>query len=335
MFTIDWINVLTDEQLAGQRIMAGFDGISLNNDLKFIIKDLKAGGIILFARNIESPEQVRALCTDVQMYAEKCSQPPLFIAIDQEGGVVSRLKEPFTQFPSGNPGMKNRQDVYDFAIITAAELSDIGVNMNMAPVMDVQPEGFEGVMDKRVFKGSVDFVSEMGGALISGFQDSGIMAVAKHFPGIGRTTLDSHLTLPVLNMDKSIFEETDLIPFKTAVKQNVSGMMLSHIKYPFIDPDWPASLSVKVVNDLLRKRFNYNGVVMTDDLDMKAISMDIETSVERIIVADVDIALICHKSDDIQNGYKAFLNDTQQSTASKCACMNSVKRIMCLKADYL
>ena len=334
-FTEDWINVFTDNQLSGQRIMAGFVGTGLNGDLKYIIDDLKAGGIILFARNIESPEQVRALCTDVQAYAERCGQPPLFIAIDQEGGVVARLKEPFTQFSDGNPGMRNRQDAHDFAEITANELADIGVNMDMAPVMDVQPEGFGGVMEKRVFKGGPEFVSEMGGTLISGLQDNGIMAVAKHFPGIGRTTLDSHLTQPVLDMDKETFEKTDLLPFKAAVKKNVSGMMLSHIQYPFIDPEWPASLSVKVVKDLLRKRLNYNGVVMTDDLDMKAITMDITTSVERIIKADVDIALICHKSDDIENAFKVFLKDTLSSETSRADCINSVKRIMRLKADYL
>ncbi len=331
----DWINVFSDEQLAGQRLMAGFNGVVLNEDLRNLISDLKVGGIILFARNIESPEQARTLCDDVQGFAEKCGQPPLFISIDQEGGVVARLKEPFTQFPTGNPGMKNTQDANDFAVITASELTDIGVNMDMAPVMDVQPEGFEGVMEKRVFNGGPDFVSKMGSALITGLQNNGIMAVAKHFPGIGRTTLDSHLILPVLDMDKDVFEQTDLLPFKSAVKHNVSGMMLSHIQYPFIDPDWPASLSVKVVKDLLRSRLNYTGVVMTDDLDMKAITMDIKTSVERIIMADVDIALICHKSDDIENAFKGFLNDIKRSEKNRADSMVSVKRIMKLKASYL
>ncbi len=335
LFTDDWIRVFTDEQLAGQRIMAGFDGTRLNDDLRFIIDDLKAGGIILFSRNIESPEQVKTLCYDIQVYAEKCLQPPLFIAIDQEGGVVARLKEPFTLFPQGPPGMENIDDALEFAEVTAGELGNIGVNMDMAPVMDVQPEGFVGVMEKRVFKGDADFVSEMGCTVISGLQDNGIMAVAKHFPGIGRTTLDSHLTLPVLDMDKEAFDQTDIVPFKAAVKKSVAGIMLSHIQYPFIDTDWPASLSVKVVKDFLRTGLNYNGVVMTDDLDMKAITIDIMTSVERIIKADVDIALICHKSDDIENAFRTFLIDVQSSEAGRDDCINSVQRIMRLKTEYL
>ncbi len=334
-FTEDWTDGFSDEQICGQRIMAGSDGTCLHDDLKFLVNDLKAGGIILFARNIESPEQVRALCNDVQEYAEKCGQPPLFIAIDQEGGVVSRLKEPFTQFPAGNPGMETTQDAHDFAAVTAKELAGIGVNMDMAPVMDVQPEDFDGIMEKRVFNGGPDFVSKMGCTLISGLQNNGIMAVAKHFPGIGRTTLDSHLTLPVLDMDAATFEETDLVPFIASVQNNVAGMMLSHIQYTFMDPDWPASLSVKIVKDLLRNRMKYNGVVMTDDLDMKAIIMDITTSVERIIQADVDIALICHKGDDIENAYNIFLKDIKRSGKNREDCINSVKRIMKLKADYL
>lgn len=331
----NYIAGLSCEQLAGQRLMLGFNGTELNDDLKFLIKDLKAGGIILFSRNIVSQEQVKDLCHAVQAYAKEHDQPPLFIAIDQEGGVVSRLKEPFTQFPSGNPAMKNTDDALEFASITAKELSYIGVNMDMAPVMDVLPAGFNGIMDKRVFNGDANFVAKMGTAVISGLQQNKIMAVAKHFPGIGRTTLDSHLTLPELDMDYNEFLKTDLIPFEASVKNNVAGIMLSHIQYNFIDPDWPASLSIKIVKDLLRSKMKYNGLVMTDDLDMKAVTIDIKSSLKRIIEADVDIALICHKSGDIKTAYNELLSYTKASDENHMNCSNSVKRIMSLKTDYL
>lgn len=328
------VAALTDEQLAGQRIIAGFDGTEFNEDLKFLIKDLKVGGVILFLRNIVSPKQVEKLCFDIQAYAKKYHQPALFIAIDQEGGVVSRLKAPFTQFPFGNPGMKTTEDAKEFARITAKELDGIGVNMDMAPVLDVQPDGFDGVMQKRVFKGDENYVAEMGAAIILELQKNKIMAVAKHFPGIGRTTLDSHLTLPELDIDYDEFAKTDLVPFEVSVANNVAGIMMSHIQYNFIDSKWPASLSVKLVKGLLRSKMKYNGVVMTDDLDMKAVNFDIKTSVNRIIEADVDIALICHKGDDIEIAFCQFLDDTKSSEEQRNACFKSVKRIIDLKRKF-
>lgn len=142
----------SDEQLAGQRLMAGFDGTTLNADLKFLINRLKAGGIILFSRNLDAPDQIKQLCDEIQNYARRCGQPPLFIAVDQEGGQVARLKEPFTQFP-GNPYMKSEEDAIHFAQVTATELTRVGINMNMAPVMDVASGEINSIMAQRAFGG--------------------------------------------------------------------------------------------------------------------------------------------------------------------------------------
>ncbi len=319
----------TPEQMAGQRLLVGFDGTEFNEDLRFLVGELSVGGLILFARNIETPDQVRELCRSVQDCAEQAGIPPLFIAIDQEGGQVARLKPPyFTGFPEGNPGMKDRDDADRFADVTARELKDIGVNMNMAPVLDVEPEGFSGVMAKRVFRGGPSFVADMGNAMISGFQNRGVMAVAKHFPGIGRTTLDSHLYLPVLETGYDELASRDFIPFEAAIGNDVSGIMMSHIQFNALDDAWPASLSVKVVRDLLRGRMGYQGIVMTDDLDMKAIKAPIETSVSRIVEADVDIALICHKGPDIEKAYGVFREVDPEINRTSC------RRIMALKNRF-
>lgn len=327
---------MTETQQTGQRMMVGFDGVDLNSDLTYLIRDLGVGGIILFARNIKSRDQVRGLCRSAQEYAGSCGQPPLFIAIDQEGGQVARLKAPdFQMFPEGNPGMARKDDVTRFVDVTATDLSDIGVNMNMAPVLDVQPEGFCGVMDKRVFHGDPAFVSDMGVHMIREFQDRGIMAVAKHFPGIGRTTLDSHLVLPVLESPMEDLESSDLIPFEAAIGHDVAGIMISHIQYQAWDREWPASLSETIIRDLLRNRMGYQGLVMTDDLDMKAIRVPIELSVERIVRATVDIALICHKGPDIDNAYATFLREIPRSDESIQAHQESLDRIMMLKRQYL
>lgn len=326
----------SNEQLAGQRLMVGFDGTGLDENLKFLIGRIKAGGIILFAGNLETPDQIKGLCFAVQEYAERCGQPPLFIAIDQEGGQVTRLKKPFTQFP-GNPHMRHEADAVYFAEITAAELNQVGINMNMAPVMDIAPKDTNSIMAKRAFGGDPDRVSRLGLKVIEHLQQNGIMAVAKHFPGIGRTVLDSHLDLPMLKDDLAAIERFDLTPFKACIQHGVSGIMLSHIFYPELDDQWPASMSIYIADDILRRRMGYNGLVMTDDLDMGAITKHykIRISIQQILAADIDLALICHKGPNIEIAFEQIVKEITDSAETKTRGNESVERIMKLKRKYI
>jgi beta-N-acetylhexosaminidase len=330
------ITKMSNAQLAGQRLMVGFEGTVLNEDLKFLINRLKIGGIILFAINIESPDQIKDLCRSIQDYARICQQPPLFIAVDQEGGQVARLKEPFTIFP-GNRHMKSEEDAVRFAEITAAEMNQIGINMNMAPVMDVSSEGSGSIMAERTFGDNPDWVSRLGVKVIEHLQLNKIMAVAKHFPGIGRTALDSHLDMPVLHDDLSIMEQLDLIPFEAGIRSGVSGVMLSHIFYSQLDPQWPASLSPQIAKNLLRKQMLFNGLVLTDDLDMGAITKhyDIQTAVHQILAADIDLTLICHKGPSIEIAFEEMAKEITDAPAIKASGMESVERIMKAKRKYL
>jgi len=326
----------SDEQLAGQRLMTGFDGTTLNADLKFLINHLKIGGIILFSRNLETPDQIKHLCNEIQNYARLCEQPPLFIAVDQEGGQVARLKEPFTQFP-GNPYMKSEEDAIHFAQVTATELTRVGINMNMAPVMDVASGEINSIMAQRAFGGDPAWVTRLGVKVIEHLQSNNIIAVAKHFPGIGRTVLDSHMDLPMLDDDLSAFERMDLIPFEASIQHGVSGVMLSHIFYKNLDPQWPASLSDKIAKTLLREQMGFDGIVLTDDLDMGAIvkHYDIQTAIRRILAAEIDLALICHKGPNIEIAYKTLLQEIRVSADMKAKGIESAKRIMKLKEKYL
>ncbi|MCB2148133.1 MAG: beta-N-acetylhexosaminidase [Deltaproteobacteria bacterium] len=325
-----------NEFMAGQRLMAGFDGTVFNDDLEVLIGTLRVGGLILFSRNLDTPAQIRRLCRDCQECAGRHGLPPLFIAIDQEGGTVARLKPPFTQFP-GNPAMQHPEDAARFARITAMELKPLGINMNMAPVLDVAPEGGDSIMAGRVFGSDPGWVAKMGMTVIDHLQRRGIMAVAKHFPGIGRTVLDSHLALPDLEIDPKMLADFDLIPFESAIRGNVAGIMLSHIRYTGIDPVWPASLSPAITADLLRRKMGYNGVVMTDDLDMGAIkpSHDIDTAISQILSADVDIALICHKGPDIQAACEKIRKSLIDDKDLRQMGRQSVERILRLKRGYL
>lgn len=322
------------EQMAGQRLMLGFDGTTLNSELESIIREIKAGGIILFKPNIESPDQLTQLCSDAQACAKKAGQPPLFIAVDQEGGVVARLKHPYTQF-AGNPHIHTRAEAEQFAQITARELVSAGINMNMAPVMDVAPEGVDSIMRARVFPGDAATVSKLGSSVIKTLQNHKIMAVAKHFPGIGRTIKDSHLFLPHLDVDLDTLRATDMKPFEAARDADVAGIMLSHISYPRLDDRWQASLSPYIAGDLLRDQLGYGGLILTDDLDMKAIEHDMKTCVRQIMASQIDMALICHKGPNIRIAWEeitALLAGNPQLLELGKA---SMERILRAKKIYL
>jgi beta-N-acetylhexosaminidase len=319
---------------SGQRLLIGFDGTEMDSELERLIRDFRIGGVILFSRNILSPEQVARLCSDIQSMARRHSLPPLFIAIDQEGGRVARLKAPgFTEFP-GNPYLQSRKDVARFCSITAQELHQIGVNMDLAPVIDVVPPGIDGIMAERVFGEDPDWVAAMGAAMIDGLQQNGIMAVAKHFPGIGRTVLDSHLDLPDLDISPAELENSDLVPFSAAIRHGVTGIMLSHIRYLSIDSYWPASLSPTLARDLLRRKMGYEGLVMTDDLDMGAISghFSLTEAVSQAVLAEVDQIMICRNGPSVEQAAAILAEMEQNRPHGKDM---AVQRILRVKAEWL
>jgi beta-N-acetylhexosaminidase len=327
---------LTLAQLAGQRLMVGFEGTELTTELKRHIDTHLVGGVILFAINLESPDQIRRLCADMQSYAKECGQPPLLIAVDQEGGEVARLRHPFTEFP-GNPRIRFTAEAAEFARITAREMAAVGFNMDMAPVVDVADPEIDSIMSGRVFGTDAHQVAELGSAVIRHLQRGGIAAVAKHFPGIGRTVVDSHLELPHCDVDEADLAASDLIPFQAAIDCGVAAVMLSHILYPRLDPRWPASLSIAIARDLLRGRMGYQGVVITDDLDMKAIAdhYDVATAVGRILAAEIDIVLICHKGPGIQTACDVIRTAVSTDERLYQTCRESVARILTLKRKFL
>lgn len=324
------------ERMAGQRLMVGFVGTELNADLRHLIKNLKIGGIILFRRNLETPDQITRLCQDAQQYARECGLAPLFIAVDQEGGCVSRLPQPYSHF-EGNPSMRSKADARQFAEITGSELKTAGFNMNMAPVLDVAPTDGDSIMKDRAFGGDPHWVTQMGLMVIDGLREKRVVPVAKHFPGIGRTVLDSHKDLPRMAAGYDSLFAYDLLPFRKAIRHRVEAVMLSHILYERLDPKWPASLSRKIASDLLRSQLGFDGVVITDDLDMGAIDdrFDIRTVIDRIMICDIDIALICHSIEKMEVAFEQILNSLSGSKALKGSTHAAYDRIMRLKKRYL
>jgi beta-N-acetylhexosaminidase len=330
---------MTDEQLAGQRLMVGFEGKALDDALRFMIREMRVGGLILFKRNVSDPSQLTELCRSIQDFSAQNGSPPLMIAIDQEGGPVARLSAPFTVFPGhraiGEAG--SEAAARDFGTITARELKDVGINMNLAPVLDVIPKGLDSaVMADRVFGDRPELVADLGKTVIDSLQNNGVAATAKHFPGIGRTTIDSHIDLPFLDTGRHILESSDLLPFRAAILSGVEAVMLSHVVYKDLDPSWPAGLSSVIARDLLRETLGFKGVTITDDLDMGAIDkhFDVDTFVTRICDAEIDITLICHDRDKVETTYSTLLKAIQQSDDIRRKTVVSVRRILNLKDNY-
>ena len=333
------VNALTDEQLAGQRLMVGFKGTVLDDELRSMINEIRVGGLVLFKRNVSDPSHLSSLCQSVQAFATKTGNPPLVIAIDQEGGPVARLGPPFTVFPGNRAIGKARSEeaAREFGTTTARELKGVGITMDFAPVLDVVPEDLDcAVMVERVFGDSPELVAELGTTVIESLQENGVAATAKHFPGIGRTTVDSHMDLPILETERDILDSSDLVPFRAAIRCNVEAVMLSHVVYSDLDPEWPASLSSVIAKELLRETMGFKGIVITDDLDMGAIDkhFEVNTFVERISGAEIDIALICHDQVKAEAAYGALLKAIKRSEDVRRRTLASVQRILNLKEKY-
>jgi beta-N-acetylhexosaminidase len=223
---------------------------------------------------------------------------PLFLAIDQEGGRVTRLKQPFSQFP-GNAGIGGspnpEQSALDFAVTTAREMSLVGLNMNMAPVLDVAQVDMDAHLVGRSFSQDPLLVTKLGKIVITTLQQGGIMAVAKHFPGLGKSDLDPHLHLPTINATFEEMESVHLAPFQGAIEANVSAIMSSHAVYPALELGTPATLSQKIITNLLRKKMRFSGLIISDDLEMGAIAKErgLPEGAADSFEAGIDLLLIC------------------------------------------
>jgi len=320
----------------GQLFMIGFDGTTVSPDLAAFIKEYKPGGVILFSRNLESAEQIVELTNDLQ----RCSpHSPLLISIDQEGGRVSRLPKDFTIFPPCDVlGLCNSSDLaYAAAATTAKELRAVGINMNMSPVLDVNSNPANPVIGDRAFGSTPEPVCELGVATARGLQDHGVAACGKHFPGHGDTTADSHKELPIVTASRERLERMELPPFRHAVAKDVATMMTAHVLYQALDPDRPATLSPAIIGTILRQELRYDGVVLTDDLEMHAIidHYGIEDATVRSILAGCDMPLICKDRNREVAAITALDKALADGTISAERLEQSLARVARLKQRFL
>lgn len=261
-------------QNIGQLFIIGFDGYSVPASFKKFIQDDNLGGVIYFKRNVQSPAQLAELSNEIQFSCRVKSALPLFISIDHEGGKVNRLVKPFTKFPGNNyiGELGSPKIAFQFGIVIAKELKSVGINVNYAPVVDVDTNKQSPVIGPRAFSSDPEVCGKMGSAVCRGLQKMGVMAVAKHFPGHGDTTEDSHFALPTVNKTLEQLEEIELIPFRRVIRSRVEALMTAHIFNPNLDPEYPATLSRTTLTDLLRNKLRFSRLIISDDLEMKAIA---------------------------------------------------------------
>src|SRR3954447_22866764 len=253
----------------GQLLIGSLRGTTITPELRSLAKEFQLGGVILFARNIEAPEQVAELAYDVQLLA---TESPLWVSVDQEGGRVARLKAPFTEWPpmavlgrSGDPALARR-----FAAALAAELKAVGITLDYAPVLDIHTNPRNPIIGDRSLAETAEGVARLGAAIVKGLQDKGVAACGKHFPGHGDTSVDSHLDLPLVEHPPDRIRRVECVPFRGAIAADVAFIMTAHILVPALDEEKPATLSARIVKGMLRDELGFGGVIVSDDLEMKA-----------------------------------------------------------------
>lgn len=280
------------------RVMAGFDGFIASDHAKRLIRDFRVQSFILFKRNVDTPGQIAELVRELQTLAEDAGYArPLLIAVDQEGGRVQRMRAPWTVWPPIRRlgELDSEELTRGMAQAMARELAACGIGLDFAPVMDVDTNPANPIIGDRSFGRDPEQVGRLGAAFIEAMQAEGVAACAKHFPGHGDTDKDSHLDLPVVEHSRSRIDAVELVPFRKAIAANVATIMTAHIVVRELDEKVPATLSPQVVTTLLRDELGYKGVIVADDLEMKAVSAHWPYEVSAVLAAKAgcDLLPVC------------------------------------------
>ena len=322
---------MSDADKVGQLMMIGIHGKSLNDDARFMLNEYRVGGIILFDRNMESKDQVKTLITDINKAGKSAGLTPLFLGIDQEGGAVARMDDKLIKVPPAEEvGKEPVEQAAALAREVGTELKELGFNINFAPVADL------GLTYGRSYSTNPDEVVRYASAVGKSYDEAGLWYSYKHFPGIGKTDVDLHADTSIVPVSKETLLSEDTKVFVDLIKQskpNTYTIMVSHAMYPQIDPDHPSSLSKAIITDWLRKDMGYNGVVVTDDMDMGALAKHYtfgDMAVQSIL-AGSDILLVCHEYEHMQEAYNGLMKAVKDGRISKERLDESVKRILLMK----
>jgi len=325
--------------LIGQLFVVGLPGTILDDSTKRLIEEFRINNFIYFKRNVGSREQLQQLSEDLRRTCAAVDLAPPLIAIDQEGGTVTRLPPPFTQFPDARVLAESQdpeKELTAYARTCARELNEIGVNYNLAPVLDVCEAGKNFFMERRSLGGNAESVGRLGSMVLKELQANSIAACGKHFPGLGAAVVDPHIQLPVVAKKESDILAHDIKPFQQAIAAGVASIMTSHTIYKNLDPQYPATLSQKILTGLLRDRLGYEGVIITDDLEMGAIEKegDLGHAALQAFKAGADLLLICHSHEKAIDALEKTGRAVRASMELQARVRESTDRVSLLRERF-
>jgi beta-N-acetylhexosaminidase len=320
--------------LAGQLLILGFDGTDLSHSLEEMIRRLQPGGVILFARNIESPRQAHSLLRSLQ----KCSELPLFRCVDMEGGTVDRLRNAVGPAPSVQDVVQTAHKPYfrEHGRLIGGEVRALGFNVDFAPMLDLRFPASRKVLGSRTASEDPKFAASYAREFLRGLKEAGIAGCGKHFPGLGEGTLDSHKALPVVSKSWKPLWEQDLVPYRLLARQ-LPSVMVAHCAYPAVTGEaLPASISRKWIEDVLRKKIGYTGLVVSDDLEMGGILKvaTIEEAAVATIQAGADLYLVCHTRELVERAAEAVLKEAERSSRFRRKVEAAAKRVLAAKRRW-
>jgi beta-N-acetylhexosaminidase len=330
------ITKMSLEDKIGQMILAGISGTKMDTNAKKLISQFHVGGIIFYKSNFETPEQAVQLVN--QLKAGNSSTLPLFLGIDQEGGRVTRLPGGLFNFPPNNQIGKVNDPEFSYKIGTLLghEVKEFGLNLDFAPVLDINSNPNNPVIGDRSFGNNSEIVSTLGIQTMKGIQSQNIIPTIKHFPGHGDTSIDSHLELPIVNKSLMELKVLELIPFERAIDHGADVVMVAHILLPKLDKTNPASMSKAIISDLLRKQLSFKGVIITDDMTMGAITehFDIGKAAVESVKAGSDIILVGHDYNNVVKITSSLITAVENGEISEQRLNESIERIIQLKRKY-
>ncbi|MCC6483302.1 MAG: hypothetical protein IT209_00520 [Armatimonadetes bacterium] len=334
------LDTLTLKQKIGQLLIFGWAGeteeenTTVSAHARVLLEEFEVGGIILLGRNVSTPARTAQTMNELQ----ERSGLPLFIIADQEGGMVARFKDPYVVFP-GNMALGASGDpayAYRAAKATAEELLAVGVNFDFAPCVDVNNNPLNPIIGTRSYGDSAEIVSRFASEAIRGYTEGGVLTSAKHFPGHGDTSVDSHLALPVVDFPRERLERVEFAPFRAAIDAGVASIMTTHIVFPALDPELPSTISKRILTGLLREEMGWDGLVVTDCLEMKGVALRWGTPAAAIecIKAGADCPLICHTLSTQREAYQRICEAVDSGELSEERLNQSVLRVLRAKERF-
>lgn len=331
------IEDLTLEEKIGQLMILGIEGNKFNKEIEEKIINNKPGGLILFSKNIGTTEETKTLIKEIKECNER-NKIKLFIGVDEEGGRVSRIPKEFTPIPSSDiiSKTKTKDEIYEIGKIQGKRLKYLGVNLNFAPVLDINSNLKNEVIGDRAFGVDKDKVIEKAIPMALGLQNEKVLSVGKHFPGHGGTEEDSHYVKPIMRKAKKELYETDIKPFEAAIQEGIDGIMISHVYYENLDNKMPGTMSKIIINDILREELDFKGIIFSDDMTMGAIkdNYGVLDGAYEFIKSGGDMVLLCH-GNDIGTDYIEIVKEgIKKGEITEEEINKKVQRIWQMKDKY-